>query len=184
MMATSALRKWRQKDDADDRDDNALFEQLSPQRLHRALDQARAIVNDLDLHPLGQSFLQLRELRLYVLDHLMGIRAVANHHDAAHRFTLAVQFRESAADFRAVLHCGDVLQQDRRAVPVHTHSRLVEVLEGLDIAQAPDHELLFGDLQQSPPDIVVAALDCRTDFGDGDVVAAQFVRDPPSPDTA
>ncbi len=168
--------EMEQKDDADDRDDNALFEQLSTQRFNRALNQLRAVISDLDLHALGQSLLQLGQLRLYVLDHLPGIRAEANHHDAAHGFALAVQFRKSAADLRSVLHGCDVLQEDRRAVPVYTHGRLVEVVEGLDIAQAPDHELLFRDLQQSSPYVVVAALDCHPDFGDGDVVAAQFVR--------
>ena len=80
-----------EEDDADDRDDRRLLEELLLQRLDRPLDQPRAIVDGNDLHPLRQPCLEGLEFPLHVPDRLQGVLPEPHHHDAALDVPLPVQ---------------------------------------------------------------------------------------------
>ena len=70
---------------------------------------------------------------------------------------------------------GDVPDQNGRAVLVHPDGRVLDVLDRLDIAQAAHHKFDLAHFDKSAAHIVVAALQSRAHFRQGNVVGQQFV---------
>ena len=89
--------------------------------------------------PVGQARLQLLDLLLDALGDGQRILAVPHQHDAAGHF-VAVLLEDAAAELRAELHGGDVLDVDRRAVDL-LDDGVFDVVLVLDPADAADDVL-------------------------------------------
>ena len=101
---------------------------------------------------------------------------MSNDDDAANRLTLPVPLRHAATHLRPDADARHVPKQDRRAARVHAQGNLPDVVQGLDIAEPADHELLFRHLEQAPADIAVAVLHGGANLRDGNAVGAKPVR--------
>ena len=165
-----------QKQHAHQRNDDEFLQQLVLEIVHRAFDQAAAVVGRHDFHALGQSGLELRKLLAHPLDDLQRVFAVAHHDDAAGHLALAVQLGEPAPQLGAQVHIGHVLHIDGRAVRIHADGDVADVVDGLDVAQRPHHEFALRHLDQAAADIVVAAPDGVLHLRERDVVEGQLVR--------
>src|SRR5258706_7288438 len=100
--------KMKQEQYADDRNNDELFDQLFFEFVHRALDQARAVVDGNDFDPRRQSRFEFLELGLYRVDGRQRVLSRAHDYDAAGHFAFAVQFRDAAPHFRTNLNACDV----------------------------------------------------------------------------
>ena len=105
----------KQERSAHERDDEELFEQLAAQVVDRAPDQLRTVIGLDDLDAGRQARLQRRKLGLYRINGGLRVLALAHHDHTAGDFTLAVEFGNAAAQFRAELHACDVAEQHRHA---------------------------------------------------------------------
>ncbi len=83
IIATSAERKWNQKDQADQCHHDRFLEQGVGQRLHGPIDQAGSVVGDGDLDILRKACLELLEALLHALDHRSRIGPPANNDNAS-----------------------------------------------------------------------------------------------------
>ena len=107
-----------EEDDADERDDDRLLDQLLLEVVDRALDQVGAVVGGDELDALGERGLDpLLDRLLDVLDDAVGVDAVADDHDPARDVALAVQLGHSPAHLRPEVHARDVLDEDRASRP-------------------------------------------------------------------
>ena len=98
----------QQEQDADQPDDDHFFDQRVPQRVDGSLDELRAVVGGLDRHARRQAVFQFGQLRLGIVDDLIGIGAVAGDDDAADGFALAVPFADAAPFLAGDLQRGDI----------------------------------------------------------------------------
>ena len=117
---------------ANERDDETFLDQFLAQRLDRSFDQGRAVGDGHDLDALGKSLLQFLKLCLDALDDVIGVGAISYDDDPADDLAVTVQLRETATHVGPPLHRANVLQQDRRAVAIHTERDLLEVRDLLD----------------------------------------------------
>ena len=165
----------QQEKDGHQRDDEALLEKLSFQIVDSALDEVAAVVDGLDGYSFRQSRLQFLQFRFDGVDRREGVFSVAHDDDPADGFAFAVQVHQAAAQLGPQVYMGDVPDQDGRAVLVHPDGRVLYVLDGLDVAQTSHHELGLAHLDQSAAHVVVAALQGRAYFRQGNVVGQQLV---------
>ena len=84
-----------EKDKADQRDDDALLDQLFSQSVDRVVDQFAAVISRHDAHAFGQRGFDFLHLLFDSVDDVEGVLAVAHDDDAADDFPFAVQFRDS-----------------------------------------------------------------------------------------
>ena len=87
-----------QKNDADERDDDALLDQLFAKRADRAFDQVAAVVSRYDPHAFGQRRLDLLDLLFDSVDDVERVLAVTHNDDAADRFAVSVELSHAAPD--------------------------------------------------------------------------------------
>ena len=123
--------------------------------------------------PVGQAGLQLLDLLLDALGDGQRILAVAHQHDAAVDF-VAVLLEDAAAELRAELHRGDVLDVDRRAVDL-LDDRVLDVLLVLDPADAADDVLGIVLLDDAAAGRHVALADGRVELAQRDAVGPQVL---------
>ena len=167
----------QQEDDADQRHHQHLLDQLVAQGVDRALDELRAVVGDVDLHALGQAVLELGEPLLDPVDHLEGVLAEAQQHDAGDDLALAVHVDEAATHLGAQLDARDLAQQDRCvALRIDGDGDGLEIVERLDVALAANHELGLRHLDQAPAGLDVGALDRLADLRERHAEGAQLLR--------
>ena len=142
-----------------------LLEQRVAQRLDRAVDQVRPVVDDPHVDAGRERGLHLHQLALHALDHLKRVFAVAHHHRAAYR--LAIEVRGAAPDVGAERHVADVGDPDRRAAPtVGAERDLAQIVEILHVATAAHEVLASRHLDHAAADVGVAAANRRGDFGE------------------
>ena len=110
-----------QEGDADERHHDAFLDELFRERLHRPVNQRRAIISDSVFDIRRETAHRLVEALLNFADDLSGIRAVAHHHDAADGFADAVQLCNTASHVRTELNIGDLAQQNGHAAGAHAH---------------------------------------------------------------
>ena len=166
----------QQENEADQADDGQLLPEADAQAVHGPLDQAGAVVSDLDFHPVGQAGSYFGKPRLDIANHLPGVCAMADDDDAADGFALAVQFGDAAPHVGPDTHIRHILQKNGQPPGVNAQGNPADVFQGLDIAQAPNHELLLGEFEGARAHIAVACLNGGADSGDRNVVGAQFFR--------
>ena len=165
-----------QEDDDDQGHDEAFLDQRVGQRLDRAVDQRRPVVDDGIFHSLRQALHRLVQAGLNALDDLPGVHAIANDHDPADRLAFAVQLGNAAAHVGSDLHIGHLTQQDRRATGTTTHGDLPEILDALCITADAEHEFLFAHLDRTAAHLGVAVLHGHGDLADREVVGVQAMR--------
>ena len=129
-----------EKNNADERDDDAFFNQLFAQRRDGALDQLAAIVSRHDAHTGRQRRFDLLDFLFDTIDDVERVLAVTHHDDPANGLAFAVQFRDPAPDIAAEMHGADVLQVNRRAV-IDFQDNVFDVRDVFDVAAAT-HEIL------------------------------------------
>src|SRR6266571_4536067 len=163
-----------EKNDTDQRDDDAFFDQLLAQRGDGALDQIAAIVSRHDAHAFRQRAFDLLDFLFYPVDHVEGVLAVAHDHDATDSFAASVQFSDTAPNVAAKMHGGDVLQINRRPV-LDLEDNVLDVLDFFNVA-APAHVILRGrDLENFSADIGVAHFDGVDHLAERNVVSNERV---------
>src|SRR5205085_1351675 len=121
-----------------------------------AMNQLRAVIDRNDLDALWQSRRDLGQLPLDPVYDLESVLTAAHNDNAGDHFALAVQVRQAATQFRPFDHFAHVLDADRRAIFASLQHHVLEILEGLRIAAAPNHVLRAAELQQSPARLAVA----------------------------
>ena len=165
----------QQEHEADQGDDDALFDQRVLQVVDRPEDQLRPVIDRLDRDAFRQALADLVDLGLHVLDDIQGVLAEALQRDAADGFAFAVELGDAAPLVRAQLDPGDVLQQHRRAV-LGPERDLLQVLDALEVAMATDDVFGFGHLDRAAADVHVAGANGVTDLRERDAVGAQALR--------
>ena len=118
-----------EEDDADEADDEALFDQLLAQGGHRVLDQRGAVVGDDQLHPLGERGSDgLADRPLDPLEHVVDALAKADDDDASGGVAQAVVVHHAPADVGTDLHVTHVADADRRPVLLGPQADLLDVM--------------------------------------------------------
>ena len=139
------------------------------------MDQLRTVINRNDFDALRQSGFDFRQFLLNPVDDLEGVLSVAHDHDARHHFALAVQIGQAPAQLGSLDHFAHVLDADGRAIFACLKHDILEVLEGLRIAAAPNHVLRAAKLEQSSPNLVVAFPHSLRDAADGNTIGLETI---------
>ena len=149
--------KVPEEDDADERDDHHLLDELVPKVVDRPLNHVRPVVGRDELDALGQSGLDLLLDRLLdLLDDTVRIDTVADHRYATRHVPFAVQVGDPAPHVGSEVDAGDVLDQDRGAIGLGAEAHALDVGDALDIASTPHHVLASCPLDDPASDVVVA----------------------------
>src|SRR5271154_397424 len=120
------------KEDADDRDHQALFQKFFPQRIDRAIDQGAPIVGWHDTDTWRQRGLDLLNLLLDVVDYLECVLALAHHDDSSDNFTLSVKLGNAIPKVRSQMHFADIFDVDRNAV-LDLQDYVLQITEAFDV---------------------------------------------------
>src|SRR6266545_2158494 len=163
-----------EKNQTDQRDDDAFFDQLLAQRADGTLDQIRAVVGCDDVHALGQRSFDFFQLLFYGVNDVDRILAVAHYDDAANDFAASIQLDHAAPQICAEMDVPHIFQIIRRAV-LHFENDVLDVLNFFDVAAAANVILGGCDLEDFAADVGVAHLDCADDVAKRDVVSDQRV---------
>ncbi|MEA3221166.1 MAG: hypothetical protein OZX49_02285 [Immundisolibacter sp.] len=143
---------------AHQRHDDELLDQLAREVVHRAVDQLAAVVGGDDLHPRRQAGAQFGDLCVHGAQRAAHILARAQDHHAADGLALAVEFRDTAAHFRAKLHLRHIAQGDRHAADQPQRNG-AKVLQRLQVAAGAHHEFSLAQRQHGAAGLLVGALD-------------------------
>src|SRR6266576_4366903 len=144
-----------EEDDAHERHNDALFDQLLPQRGDGALDQIAAIISRHDAHARRQGGFDFFDFLFDTIDDVERVLAVTHHHDPANGLAFAVQFRDPAPDIAAEMHGADVLHINRRAFIDFQHN-VFNVGNAFDVTAATDEIFRGRDLESLPTYVGVA----------------------------
>src|SRR5207244_11217044 len=88
-----------------------------------------------------QSLLPFVQLSLHALNDFLGVLAEAHDHNRSDDLALTVELRNSAAQLRAARNRSQIPHKHRRSGSgVVTHHRVLDVLDGLDIAAPADRK--------------------------------------------
>src|SRR5215467_15113721 len=98
-----------EKNDADQRDDDALFNQFFAQRRDGAANQIAAVVNRYNADTCRQRRLYLLNFLFYCIDDVECVFAVAHHDDAANNLTASVELSHTTPDVAAKVNVSNVL---------------------------------------------------------------------------
>src|SRR5258705_5749139 len=145
----------KQEHDADERDDDALFEECGFERVDRRMDEVRPVIDWDDLGPGRQAWLHFGETSLDVVDHVESVHARPLQSDPARNLAIAVQFGDAASLIRTQLDISDIRQAQRRSL-VGAQDDLSEILDTSDVATPSHHEFEFRELDRATPDVHVA----------------------------
>src|SRR5213078_1730666 len=163
-----------EKNNANERDHDAFFNQLFAQRRDSATDQLAAVVSWHDAHTGWQRRFDLVDFLLDTIDHVERVLAVTHHNDPANRLAFAVQFRDSAPDIAAKMHGAHVLHVNRCAFIDFQHN-VFDIGDAFDVAAAT-HEIFRGrDLESLAAYVGVARFDRADDVAERDVVGDERV---------
>ena len=106
--------EMHQEDDVRQRDQEDFFDQRAPQGVRDLLNQRRPVVERDDPDVRRKARLNLRDASLDRVDHLLRVHAAAGDHNAADRFSGAVDERGHAKRL-AQMHVRHLLDEDRHA---------------------------------------------------------------------
>src|SRR5260370_38559885 len=102
------------EDDGDERDDDALLRERPPQRLDRAVDQVRTVIDRYNLHIFWQGRRHFGQTRLHIVNDIKRVLAKTLQDDATADLAFAIDFGNAPAFVRPKFDPGNVLQQNRR----------------------------------------------------------------------
>ena len=146
-----------EEDDVRERDENDFLGERVLERVNRALDEFRAVVEGLDGHAGREARLDLADFLLYAVDGRKRVLAVAHHDDAADHFA-AVHVERAAPEIAADLHGRDVFKVNGNAAALHQHD-VLQVRERLHEAEAAHDEFHAVLLDNLAADVEVARTD-------------------------
>ncbi len=144
-----------QEEEAHQADDDALLDQGLLQRVDGTMDELRPVVGRDNLYPFGERGLDFGEALLDAVDDVQRVFTIAHDDDATNYLALAVELRDAAAQVGALLHGGDVAQQDGRPPPVRTQRDGLEVGQRAHVAPPPHEVLPPGELDGAAAHVVV-----------------------------
>src|SRR5260370_22154094 len=101
------------EDDGDERDDDALLRERPLQRLDRAVDQVRTVIDRYDLHIFWQGRRHFRQTRLHIVNDIKRVLAKTLQDDATGDLAFAIEFGNAPAFVRAKLDPRNVLHAAR-----------------------------------------------------------------------
>jgi hypothetical protein len=145
----------KEEHEADEGDDDALFDQRSFEGLDGAIDQIRPVINRLNRNALRQARRDFRKAVLHVSDDRKCILPEALNRNPRNDLAFSVKFGDAAPLIGRELDAGDVSEQHRDATVVLDHD-LFQVGYVLHIAAAANCELSFAQLHRPTADIAVA----------------------------
>ena len=102
------------------------------------------------------------------------ILVFAHQHDACDDFVLFVFAYNSLARHGTVADCGDIVDEQRRAVTL-SHQDIADVVAGTEQTDAANQVLLFALFEETPAGIGVRPRERREDLLQRDVVSFEFV---------
>ena len=164
-----------QKDDADRRHNQRLFQQGTLQSVDGAVDQFRPVVHRLYAHTLGQARANLGDFVLDIGNDFQRVLAVARHDNARDHFTFAVEFGDAASTLGCEFDLRHVTNQHRRAALAFEYQHL-DVAFATQVAFAAHHVLGFSHFHRAATHVAVGVADHFSHFGQRDIVSAQFDR--------
>ena len=138
-------------------------------------DQVGAVIDGDDLHAGRQPGLDLLDLGLDPLDDVQGVLPVAHDDDPGDHLPLAVQVGDPPRGCPVPGHLPDVLDADRSAGFAGRDGDVLEILDGLDVAPAPDGVLRPAELDEPARRLVVALPHRLHHAVDGDPVGLEPV---------
>src|SRR5947208_6038703 len=130
-----------EKNQTNQRDDDAFFDQLLTQCGDGAANQIAAIVNRHNAHPGWQRRLDLFDFLLYGINDIERVLAVTHHDNATNDFATSVEFGHAPPEIGAEMNVADIFQIDRRPV-FHLEDDVLDVLNFFDVAAAAN--VIFG----------------------------------------
>ena len=165
-----------EEEDADQADNDDLFNQLLLQGGDCPLNEAGAVVHRDDLDAVRQCRLDLLDLRLDSVDHVQGVLTIAHDDDAPDGLALAVVVGDPSAHVGAKLDFRDIPQHDGSPLATGPERYVLEVSHRPNIPPPPDHVFRSRCLDGPAADVVVAATDRFDDPTEWDVIRQQGIR--------
>src|SRR5438132_6253546 len=163
-----------EKNQTNQRDNNALFDQLLAQCGDRAFDQIAAVIRRDHMHASRQRRLYFLDFLFYGIDDVECVLAVTHHDDAANDFAAAVELSHPTPDVTAEMDVCDIFQINRRAV-LDFENNVLDVLDLLDVAAAANVILGRRDFEDLAAYVGIAHLDRADDVAERDVVSNERV---------
>ena len=139
------------------------FHQRLRHRAHCFLDERGAVVEDLDLHTLGQGGLDVFELLRHPLDHFLRVGAGQAEYEAFHGFADTVLGDHAVTGDAAFTHLCHIAQTHRHALVVLDDDRAQIVLR-LDAALGAHQQDLVAFTQPAGAVVAVVGLDGGLDL--------------------
>ncbi|MNM52676.1 hypothetical protein D3C81_637610 [compost metagenome] len=165
-----------EKDPADQRDDDELFDELVAEVFHRAVDQLAAVVGGDDFHPGRQTAFQFVEFGLDRCNGLASVLAAAQNHHAADGLAFAVEFGDATAHFRSRLNRGDIAKGHRNTARAQLERDCPKVIERFQVAGRAHNELGLCHLQHRATGFLIGLADSVGHLSLSDAEAGQFQR--------
>ena len=149
---------------ADERDDRALLDQRSLERVDRAVDQVGAVVDRFDGHSLGQARRDFGKAVLDVADHRQGVFTKPLQYDAGDDLAFPVHFGDAATFVGREFDPCHVLEQHRHAA-LALDDDLLQVGQALDVAAPAHRELGLRQLDGASAHVHVAGAQRLANLG-------------------
>ena len=188
-----------QKHDADEGDDDQLFDQFFREVFNGSFDQRRPVVFGHDVHAHRESLFQFVKLVFDVANDSQRVFPETHDDNAADHLALALGFGDPAAQFGAEVDVGDISQVYRGSGRRGANHDLLEIFDALrrahatqqnavafrlshllrrqggQVAATADHVFRLGHFEHATAHIVVGHLDGHLDHAEGNVVGEEPV---------
>ena len=119
--------------------------------------------------------LQLFQFRLYGIDGLLGVFAPAHDDYAAYGFSLTVQFRNAAAQFRPLADLRHIGKQNGGALFIDTQGDITQVFFAAEVSGGAHHIFRLRHFDDGSAGLLVRALDGAANPGHGNAVGADDI---------
>ena len=166
----------QQEENANQGDDETLFEQLAAEVFDRPVNEIASVVHRCEHHPFRQSSLNLLDLRLDPPDRREGVLAESHDHDPANGVAPPVELRDSPPHGGTDAYPTEFGHPDRGPIRRCTHDNVLDVRERFEVAQPAHHVFALGQLDDHGADVGVRILDRCHHGGNRDAVAEQLGR--------
>ena len=134
----------------------------------RAVDERGTIVCGNDLDSSRQVSRHLRQPLPDRVDGRPRVPAIAQYHDAAHYFAVAVELRNSAPQLWTNANFGEIADRNRDCILARAYRNSLKILRALDVPCGPHHVFGFRELDHRTAAFAIALLDGRPELREGD----------------